>query len=471
MRMRAARATALALLTAAAMTGCGGSQGPAAKGEDAKATDGAQRPAAMSLPPAYDGTRGWDETLPWVPGTDPVAPVAVVPGAKAVALLTQDGAGFAVRSRAADSGEVRWGSAIWRPPVLKEGAKEAKEIPDVLAMEQDGRKFVVVSAHGMAGKDDLHDGTEVVRLAVYDAEGRGSGQKPLREIDVPVTADAGDWRVSADGGRLLVGYGEFGRYPQWSSAVDVVTGKVTPYANPAELLPQCAGKTLECGWARVVAAGPNGPLVGLGRGFGVPGGWFGDAVRPEGVNATVSNGLTDEWNGDVYGVAAGRFLAQWHRTDKDGSSEPTAWSVHEVASGRLLARIDCAYDDFPSVTAQGNDRAHPVVSSPSGRFLAAGPVAFDLQRKQGICLQGDGNRKTIAVNTVGDDGVAYGTVGEDSDGPRFARLDLTTATGDAKILPVGVEIPQRADVDGAGSGLFVVRDKDQNIRVSLRPAR
>ncbi|MFD7325286.1 hypothetical protein ACFV9D_30020 [Streptomyces sp. NPDC059875] len=468
--MRAAKATVLAVLTAAVLAGCSNAQSTDGKNDrDAPAGTEAKPLAAMSVPPAYDGAKGWDETLPWVPGSADAVPVAVVPGAKAVAVLTLASNGFAVQSKAADSGKVRWVSATWSPPLQMDGAKEAGEIPEVTGVEQDGQAFVVVSAHGMAGKDDLHEGTEVVRLAVYAAEGEGTGLKPLREIDVPVSADAGDVRVSAEGSRLLVAYGEPGPYPQRSAAVDVVTGKVTPYKNAGELLPQCAGKSLECGWARVVAAGSTGPLVGLGRGFGVPGAWFSDAVRPEGADATYGFG---SWNGDVYGVEGGRFLAQWHRSDKDGSSEPSAWSVHEVASGKLLARTECDYDALPTVTSQGNFRDFPVVSSPSGRFLAAGPVAFDMERKQGICLQGDGNRKTITVSAIADDGVAYGEIDDDASGAKVAkvaRLDLTTDTGEAEVLGAGVEIPLHTDLGGAG--LFVVRDQDENVRVSVRARR
>ncbi|MFF0431577.1 hypothetical protein ACFYU9_05000 [Streptomyces sp. NPDC004327] len=467
MSARGVRATALAVLAAAVLAGCGGEPGTGTDDPHGPAADGAKALASFAVPPAYDGAKGWDESLPWVPGDDPVAPVAVVPGGGAVALLTLDGAGFAVKSRAVDGGGVRWTSATWRPPVPMEDAKEKNEIPALVGLEQDGRKFVVVAAHGLVGKDDLHEGTEVIRLAVYDAGAKGAGRKPLREIDVPVRTEEGDWRVSADGARLLVAYGESGPYPRFASAVDVITGKVTAYDQPTGLLKQCEGQSLACDWGRVVAAGAQGPLVGLGQGFGVPGAWFSEAVRPEGADAK-DGGLGVAWNGDVYGVAAGRFLAQWHRTGKDGSSGPAIWSVHEVGSGALLARTDCGYDAFPTITSQGNLRDYPVVASPSGRFLAAGPVAFDLERKQGVCLQGDGNRKTVTVSTVGDDGIAYGQV-DDSAAPLPVRLDLTTATGGAKVLGAGVELPQRADLGGAG--LFVVRDKDRNIRVSVRAAR
>ncbi|MFJ5546259.1 hypothetical protein [Streptomyces sp. NPDC093225] len=472
--MRATKATAAlaAVLTAALLGGCSNAPSPDDTGRPGgTASADAKAPARLAVPPAYDGAKGWDESLPWVP-ENADAPVAVLPGAEGVAVLTVgDAGGFAVRTRAADTGELLWTSAVWKPPLPLEYA-DKDDIPAVLGVEQDGRKFVVVSAHGTVGKDDLHEGTEVVRLAVFDAaDGQATGRKPLREIDVPVTvkADDGGWRVGADGGRVLVAHGEHGRYPGRGATVDLISGKVTTFGHPSGLLKQCEGKSLECGWSRVVAVGPKGPLVGLGQGFGVPGGWFSDAVMPAGAARTYSFGFSDSWNGDVYGVAGGRFLAQWHGTEKNGSDGPTVWSVHEVGSGAPLARMECAYDDFPTVTSQGIYRDYPVVTSPSGRYLAAGPVAFDLERKQGVCLQGDGNRKTIAVGAVADDGAAYGTVVGDTSDRVVARLDLKTATGDAKVLGAGVEVPQHTSV--AGSGLFVTRDQNENVLVALRPLR
>ncbi|MFC8583690.1 hypothetical protein ACFUGD_03825 [Streptomyces sp. NPDC057217] len=472
--MRATKVTTAltAVLTAVLLAGCSNAPSPDGISRSGGTASGdAKPPAKLAVPPAYDGAKGWDESLPWVPEhADP--PVTVLPGAAAVAVLTVgDAGGFAVRTRAADTGKVLWTSAVWNPPLPLEYA-DKDDIPTVLGVEQDGRKFVVVSAHGTVGKDDLHEGTEVVRVAVFDAaDGQATGRKPLREIDVPVTvkADNDGWRVSADGGRLLVAHGDHGRYPTWGTTIDLVSGKVTSYGHPAELLKQCEGKSLECGWSRVVAVSPKGPLVGLGHGFGVPGAWFSDAVLPHGAARSYSFGFSDSWNGDVYGVAGGRFLAQWHGAEENGSDGPTVWSVHEVGSGAPLARMECAYEEFPAATSQGNSRDYPVVTSPSGRFLAAGPVAFDLERKQGVCLQGDGNRKTIAVGAIADDGVAYGTVDGDASDPVSVRLDLRTATGDAKVLGTGVDIPQHTSV--ASSGLFVTRDENENVLVALRPLR
>ncbi|WP_329621413.1 hypothetical protein OG357_13720 [Streptomyces sp. NBC_01255] len=483
--MRAGRAmTGAALVAAAAalVAGCTG-PGSGAGGSDGKgvggvATDSTPKEplARLSVPTAYDAAKGWDETLAWVPGSVWTVPVAVVPRQEAVALMRVSSDGYTLRVRAGATGELRWTSVPWRPPTPVEGAQgdpesgEAAEIPDVTGVEQDGRGYVVAYAHGMRGKDALHEGAEVVRLAVYAADASGSSVKPLREIDVPVSADPGEVRVRADGGRLLVAWGEEGMYPQLSHTVDVVTGAVTPYKEPDKLLRQCEDGVGGCSGNRVVAASADGPLVAAGSGgFGVPGRWFSDDVRPDGVAAKA--GFLGNWNGEVYGVGAGRLLAQWDTVGEAGADALPVWSVHDVRTGRLQARMACGYEETRGVGSSDAERDYSVITSPSGRYLAAGPVVFDLERKKGICLEGDGDRKTIVLASLRDDGTAYGQVQEDSPGgePVVAQLDLAAADGAPKVLGMGVETPFHTDV--SGSGLFVTRDDDENVRISLRGER
>jgi hypothetical protein len=202
-----------------------------------------------------------------------------------------------------------------------------------------------------------------------------------------------------------------------------------------------------------------------GGGFGVPDGWFSDAVRPGGVPA--KEGLFEQWNGTVYGVGDGLVLAGWTMPGKDGHSEgDPMWSVHDIATGALRASMTC---DLDLPTRMFAEREHPVVTSADGRYLAAGPVAFDLKEKRGVCLASDGDRKTIALASVRDDGTAYGVVESDAgaDGaPVIAQVDLTTSAGRAEVLDAGVEAPLYADLKG--QGLFLGRDEDENVRVSLR---
>ncbi|MFI6468535.1 hypothetical protein [Streptomyces sp. NPDC050538] len=475
--MRGGRAVGGAVLAAVLMVGCGGggSGDGSGKNNDPDATSRAEPLAKLSVPSAYSADKGWDAILNWVPESVSTLPLSVAPRTGVVALMYAASDGYTVKAHAADNGRVRWTSVPWNPPTPVEAAEgdsstgEAGEIPDVTAVEQDGREYVLAYAHGMRGKDDLHEGTEVVRLAVYPADASGSSVKPLREIDVPVSANPGEVHVSAAGGRVLVGWGDEGAFPQTSAAVDVATGKVTSYGDANQLLPQCA-EAAACSSSRVMAATADGPLVGLGGGgFGMPGRWFSDAVRPSGVDA--QTGILGSWNGTVYGVQDGHFLAGW-KTDVTnyGATGDPVWSVHDLSTGKLQASMKCGYD-VADDTASTRD--YPVIASPDGRYLAAGPVAFDLERKKGICLQGDGDRKTIALSAIRDDGTAYGAVVEDSASsdadPVVAQVDLTAGTGLAKALGVGADVPYMTSVKG--SGLFLSRDDDQNLRVSLRRER
>lgn len=479
--MRAAKAMAgivLSVTLAAGCSGAGGTDGSDSSDGRGKpgalgALDAAKPPAKVNVPAQYDGSKGWDETLAWVPGSAGSAPVTAVPHTGVVALMYASSDGYTIQAKAAASGKTSWSSAPWKTPTPLEGAEggtssgETAEIPDITGVELDGRGYVIAYAHGMSGEDALHKGTEVVRLAGFPADASGSGVKPLREVDVPVSASPNRIRVSAAGGRLLVAYGERGPYPRSTAAVDVTTGTVTPHTDPNKLLPQCAQAPI-CKSSRVMAVSPDGPLVSMGRGngFGMPGRWFSDTVRPNGVQPKA--GILEEWNGRAYGVAAGRLLASWDNGGKSGASRPPTWSVHDVRTGALLARMECAYSETYDILDQSPD--HPALASPSGRYLAAGPVAFDLERKQGICLEGDGNRKTITLSSIRDDGTAYGLVANDEtpgSEPVVAQVDLNSAAGgDGKVLGAGVGIPFVTDV--GGSGLFLARDENKNLRVSLR---
>ncbi|MEU2391884.1 hypothetical protein [Streptomyces sp. NPDC007369] len=214
-----------------------------------------------------------------------------------------------------------------------------------------------------------------------------------------------------------------------------------------------------------MAATADGPLVAMsGGGFGIPGRYFSDTLTPEGVGA--KSGFLGFWNGSVYGAEAGHMLISWH---VGGNSDTPVWSVHDTRTGALQARLSCgqkaASDTRPT-------RDYPVVSSPDGQYLAAGSVAFDLKNKRGICLEGDGNRKTIVVASIRDGGTAYGGVRDSaaSDSTTVAQLNLSTPTGDPKVLQAGTEVPLQHAADGAG--VFLTRNAEKKFVLSIRrPAR
>lgn len=470
--MRVATSVGGVLLAAVLVAGCSGGNGDSRdqdKNGFAQPSHKAEPLAELNVPSAYDPAKGWDATLNWVPGVVRTIPVTAAPRSGVIAMLHGASNGYTVEAKAADTGEARWLSAPWNPPTPVEGAEgdagsgELGEIPDVTAVERDGREYVLAYAHGMRGRDSLHEGAEVVRLAVYAADASGTSVKPLREIDVP-----GEVRVGSTGGRVLVAWGGNEAFPRSAAAVDVATGKVDSYQKPDGLLSQCA-TTVACSSTRVMAATPDGPLVSMGTGgFGIPGHWFSDDVRPHGLEA--KTGIVGSWNGDAYGVADGNLLVGWSTGGKFGAPNDPLWSVHDVRTGKLRASMTCAHDVADSDEA----RDYPVIISPDGRYLAAGPLVFDLKRGKGTCLEGDGDRKTIALAAIRDDGTAYGAVLGKSAAASgseavVAELDLATSTGEPKVLGTGVRVPYLTSING--SGLFLDRDKDANVRVSLRRGR
>ncbi|MGX5185729.1 hypothetical protein ACWKT5_23625 [Streptomyces avermitilis] len=421
--------------------------------------------AKLSLPSGYDASRGWDAVLAWLPQKVDSIPVTPV-GSDGVGLLQAASGGYSVKVHEASTGAIRWVGKPWTPPAEVSGAEgdgtDAAEIPDVTAVSAGGREYVVAWAHGMRGKDQLHNGREVVDLVVYPADSKGQDVAPAREISVPISARPGQVHVSGADGSLLVSWGGDGLYGTSAAKVDVSTGTITSFGKADALLPQCADTT-GCSGSMVLSATSKGPMVAVGSGgFGVPGGWLSSDVKPAGVAA--KSGFLGALNGRAYGVSGTNLLASW-RTGKYGDASPV-WAVHDTANGRIRAQMACAAKE----SSGSSGSSYAVVSSPNGRYLAAGPVAFDLETKKGVCLQGDGDRKTINVASISDAGVAYGAVeaadASDASGPVVAEVVLKT--GASSVLKAGTEVPIAHVGD---NGLMVRRDAADQVQVCLRRMR
>ncbi|MGW3114260.1 hypothetical protein [Streptomyces sp. NPDC001091] len=455
-------------LAALSLTGCSDEADGGDKGGSAsplKPSHSAASLAKLDLPAAYDADAGWDTTIAGVPKRVPGMPLVAVPGAGEIASIHGAPSGWTTIVRAAGTGRIAWSSAPWDIPLP--GDAETPQTPGVTVVNQEGREYLVSYAQGVRGKDALHDGSALVALAVYAADAQGTSVKPLRQIELPVEDDL-VVRVTASGDRLLVGLGE-GRYPARSLAVDVVTGKSTAYDGPDELLSPCA--EADCVGGRVIAATAKGPLVGVDNGgFGLAGRWFSNSVRPGGTDRT---GDLAPFNGLAYGAADGHVLAGWQTPDKkDGTAAEPVWSVHDLATGRLQASMTCDYGLNNRINAgnYGANREYDLVFSPDGNYLAAGPIAFDLRRGKGVCLARSGDRKTITIVSIRDDGTAYGAVQQDAtDEATPVQVDLTKGPDTAKALDAGTLVPYVTDIQG--SGLFLSRDAEKALRVSLRRAR
>lgn len=181
------------------------------------------------------------------------------------------------------------------------------------AVNAGGREYFAAWAHGPAGRDEPHDGKEVVQAEVYAAGTSGNSVVPLRCIDVPAEA------VVRDGGasRTLVSWAD-GR----DAAIDVTSGKVTTYAGEAGSVVGVSG------WG-VVANVSGGGFGGFGTSgaTGASGGWSSAGVTPEGAAAEQSTGFgADLVNGTAQTVVDGKVLFDLHKGSvrDDGTAYGTA---------------------------------------------------------------------------------------------------------------------------------------------------
>ncbi|ELP67002.1 hypothetical protein ACKI1I_35480 [Streptomyces turgidiscabies] len=468
--MRATSAGTRVLVTVVAglvLAGCGGSAPEkSADARDSHEDGQVVRPLAeLTVPAAYDGARGWDQELAWVPKGAETVPVAVAPGSGTVAYVVADQAETYVQTRKATTGKVLWTSAPWAPPGTLDdlaGYDPAATAPaSVIPVSSGGREYFVAWAHGLAGKDELHDGKEIVQIAVYAADASGDAVAPLRTVDVPVTATDGTAQGEAlvrDGGagRALVNWaeGNQGR----AAAVDVTSGKVSTWDEETE---------------PVVGFGGQGPVTNVSDGgFGVPGGWSSKGVAPEGSAETRDDGVgTDLVNGTAETLVDGKVVASWMPAGGDSGDgyEEAVRTVHDATTGKALLRAECRYPTLTQMldtddTVLG-DRVLSSVS-PSGRYLAYGWMLFDIQKGSVACLAkgggGDDGRKDMVIDSVRDDGTAYGTVVGSN--PRVA-VEIPASTGIPKALPAGTEVPAYTPV---GAGVFLTWIEGGGMLVSGR---
>ncbi|WP_144384934.1 hypothetical protein [Streptomyces sp. SAJ15] len=373
-----------------------------------------------------------------------------------MAYLNVASSGYTVHVRDADTGAVRWISQPWNAPLPQDvSTSKPARIPDLAMVSQGGEEYIVAWGHGVSGTDALHNGREVVELAIYPVKTTGKAVKPLHEVSVPVSVgrDILDVRGTANG--LLITWGEGLTLRTHGASVDMATGRVARYTKVDELLPQC--EDTWCVGADVVGVTDRGPVVRLpAGGFGVPDRWFSKDVAPRGaLNAKTTMG---GWTGKVEAATYKSLVAVWRTEGGD-----PIWAVHDAATGKVLASTKCSTETL----RPDEDRpAYPAVTSMNGRYLVAGPLAFDVQKGTGQCLAGDGDRKTVLLASVQDDGTAYGTVANDDldDIAQTAKAQVPVETGVPTALSVDTEVPLGPLKNSA---VFLTRDDSDFLRISV----
>ncbi|MEW1720690.1 hypothetical protein [Streptomyces sp. NPDC093109] len=399
MRQRVVRITLVAGVIVLALllllATCGGKEPTRARAKEPvpQATgDSAARAPRLSVPSAYDTTRGWD-----IPDSSPE--YAVAEATNRVAYLERAGAGrFRLRTINPATGKHGWEGQPARP--LSSGDR----FPRLLSVAKDGQEYFVTWSYGKLDAQGLRPAESLVSLDVYDAAAGSVTRVEVPWTDAPV--------VSADGPGILISDGK-----ATSAVVDPETGDVV------KVPPGSLGYPKKCADCRkltqVRAMTDKGLLVSGARGFWVRGGWYSGKTAPK--NADPASGIPAS-------VTGGYLLAKWQ--PKKGAKDVRThdlWVLHEVATGKAVTQVRCRR---PAIKPVDDPR---LVSSPGGHFLIAGRLAFDLDEKKAYCFEEEDGTDPLTLTTVSDDGTAYGAISVRSPADALAggggpvRVDLTNA--------------------------------------------
>ncbi|OKK08182.1 hypothetical protein AMK26_03945 [Streptomyces sp. CB03234] len=386
---------------------------------------GAAPVTRLTVPDAYDTSRGWDIT-----GVSPEYVIARTTGVIAY-LERVDDTRFRLRTLDARTGRHGWAGRPWRP------LGDPESFPGLLALEKEGRRFFVTWSYGRTGDDPLTTAGSFVSLDLYDAADGTRQRVEVPWADVPIVTGTGPGVLISDGRTR-------------SAVVAPDTGEVSTVP------PQRLGHPKGCAECRRLTAvrgvTSKGLLVSGARGFWVPGGWFSRDRAPAGA---------DPASGVPGSLTSGHVLARWqHKKGAARAATHDIWAVHEARTGRPLVKAECRR---PAIEPGEYPQA---VVSPGGRYLIAGSLAFDLDARTGRCFEEADGSTPLTLTTVTDGGVAYGASGARSVADALAGggspVAVDLATGVPQALAPSVRLPA-AEVAGVG----VYRWTDARDRVHL----
>ncbi|MFC9223137.1 hypothetical protein ACFT8W_20830 [Streptomyces hygroscopicus] len=366
-----------------------------------------------------------------VPAEEGAAPIATAPRSRLVAYLTRTSkGGYAVETREARNGRVHWRSQPWSPPSPPDGTAEGWTVPGLAVLTDRGREYVTAYAYG-----ERRPGDPSVAVVSYRADASGRAVAPTTAADVPVTGAPES--INADGTALVV------RMEGTTASVAVATGTVHIYKGSERECTACAD--------RMVAVVPKGPvLTSSANGYEVAGAWSSAQVTPPEYKTRLA---------ELEGITADYLIGSW-RAPAD--FDEARWVVHDAESGKALAAVTC------SVPGNGTRRQlYTPHTSANGRYLVAGPVAFDLGHARGVCLDGGNDGDPVEFTAVDDDGLAFGTSAPQQGSDEPGRpVQVPLETGKPKTLVAGTLVPV-AMVDGRG--VFAAPAGEQDVRLTAYP--
>ncbi|WP_406462007.1 hypothetical protein OHB07_10675 [Streptomyces sp. NBC_00111] len=414
----------LALLLLLATCGGGGGGG----GEDDEARKPARKnsgPATqLDVPPEYTTRRGWE-----VVGAGPDYAVSHTTGRLAY-LVRAPGHRYRLRTLDTETGRAGWSGEAWRPP-------DPTRFPGLLTVAKDDRVFFVAWSAGRTGEGSAPAET-FVSLDVYDVV---DGER--RRVELPWT---GVPTVTATGPGVLISDGRAN-----SAVVDPVSGEVSEIAASEMAYPK--GCTACKQLTEVRGQTAKGLLLSGVREFWVRGGWFSRRTAPKGA---------DPVTGVPTAVAPGLILAKWQLAK--GSKRAAThqlWTVHDAATGKPAVSVEC---HKPAIEPGSYPRA---VVSPSGGYLVAGNLAFDLEARKGFCFEEEDGSARLTLASVTDGGSAYGaTVARDADeaieGDGGGPVTMNFATWGVEALAPNTRLPE---VEASGVGVFRWTDRKDRLHL------
>lgn len=400
----------LALLLLLAAFGGGGEKDGATPEKPVKKSTG---PATrLTVPAAYTTQRGWE-----LVGTSPDYALSRTTGRLAYLVRTAEGE-YRLRTIDAETGRAGWSGDAWRPPA-------AAHFPKLLTVTTDDQEYFVTWSYGKVGEDAPAPADRIVSLDVYTVEDGGRQRVDVPWASAPTVTATGPGIVIGDGGATSV-------------VVDPATGRITRV--PAKELTYPAGCASCRQLTEVRGLTSKGLLVSGAREFWVQGGWFSRNVAPQGA---------DRRSGVPTSVAPGLLLAKWQLAEGAKlAATHELWTVHDTETGKALVSVRC---HKPAIAPGRYPRA---VVSPSGGYLVAGNLAFDLEAGKGFCFEDAEGSSTLALASVTDGATAYGAtnVRNAADALAGGGLPLETdlSAGTTQTLPPNVRMPDAESAEGTG---------------------
>ncbi|WP_392670061.1 hypothetical protein [Streptomyces sp. LN785] len=357
----------------------------------------------LTVPPAYSTRSGWE-----LVNTSPDYAISRTTGRLAYLLRVGENQ-YRLETIDSETGRAGWKGENWRPPA-------SKHFPKLFLITKDDVEYFVTWAYGKVGESALTPADTIVSLDVYDVR---DGSR--RRVEVPWSSAPS---VIASGPGILISDGR-----TTSAVVDPATGLISKIAPSALKYPKDCPSCKQL--TEVFGLTDRGLLLSGAREFWVQGGWFSRNVAPR---------HTDRTSGIPTSVAPGWVLAKWQlaKGQKQAGTHDL-WAVHDAETGKPVATVEC------NKVAIKPGQYPQVVMSPSGTYLVAGNLAFDLTADKGFCLEAPDGSKRLTLASVTDEGVAYGATSARnatdalSGGGRPYAVEV--ATGVAERLPSNVRLP------------------------------